>query len=194
MAAPLAIPLLGKIGALLAGGGKAAATAGAAKGMAGTKLLGAIKSGLFGGMTKGQIATRLAPDALFGAYAGVMTPGDLSDKLIAGTTQAVGGGLGGLATGRMAGALGAGEGIQTLADLGGSFAGDFGGMAVGDALQRGKDKIMGGKGQTAFERMGDEQQRNFAQQVQNETLASLGINSGYMPGVRDQYLAELGLG
>ena len=194
MAAPLAIPLLGKLGALFAGGGKAAATAGAAKGMAGTKLLGALKSGLFGKMGAKDIAYRLAPDALFGAYAGAMTPGDLGDKLIAGTTQAVGGGLGGLATGRLAGALGAPDSVGLLADLGGSFGGDFAGMAVGDTLQRGKDKLMGGKGQTAFERMSDEQQRNFAQQIQNETLANLGINSGYMPGVRDQYLAELGLG
>ena len=68
------------------------------------------------------------------------------------------------------------------------------GMAVGDTLQRGKDKIMGGKGQTAFERLGEQQQQRFANDIRNETLMSLGIGPGYLPGVQDQYLAQLGLG
>jgi hypothetical protein len=79
----------------LAAAGKAAVGQGAR--MAGS---GAFKSGLgkalFGEMSKGQIAGRLAPDAAFGGMSAVMTPGDLGDKLIAGSTQAIGGGLGGL--------------------------------------------------------------------------------------------------
>ena len=128
---------------------------------------------LFGGMTKGQIATRLAPDALFGVMAGAMTPGDITDKLLAGSTQAIGGGLGGLALGRAAGGLG--EGVATAADFAGSIAGDYGGMFVGDALQRGKDKLMGGEGLTAFERAGAEQQRLLEAQIRQQTLMELGL-------------------
>ena len=61
---------------------------------------GAFKSGLgralFGEMGAGQIAGRLAPDAIFGGMAAMQTPGDLGDKLIAGTSTAVGGAVGGI--------------------------------------------------------------------------------------------------
>jgi hypothetical protein len=81
-----------------------------------------------------------------------------------------------------------------LGDLAGGYGGDMLGIAVGDNLQRGKDVLMGGKGQTAFERMGEKEQQRFANQIRNETLMNLGIGPGYLPGVQDQYLAELGLG
>ena len=139
---------------------------------------------LFGGMTKGQVLGRLAPDILFGGMAAATTPGDVGDKIIAGTTQAIGGGIGGLATGRLVGKLGAGEGLQTAADFAGSFGGDFAGMAVGDNLQRGKDFLSGGKGQTAWERMSEEQQTIYAQELEQQILAKYGL----IPGVRDQYL------
>ena len=41
---------------------------------------------------------------------------------------------------------------QFLADLGGSYGGDFAGMAVGDGMMRGKDKLFGGEGLTPYER------------------------------------------
>ena len=59
---------------------------------------------LFKGMSKADIAMRLAPDAMFGVLEGTMTPGDLGDKVIAGAGSALGGGLGGLALGRLGGA------------------------------------------------------------------------------------------
>ena len=137
----------------------------------------------------GALAMRLAPDVAFGALAAATTPGDYADKLIAGSTQAIGGGLTGLMMGRGAKRLGASDEIAGLVDMGGSVLGDFAGMAVGDTLQRGKDKVLGGEGLTAYERMSKEQQDAFAQQVQAQTLAGL----GYVPGVQEQYLAQLGL-
>lgn len=150
---------------------------------------------LFGEMNKGDIAMRLAPDVFFGGMAAMQTPGDIGDKMIAGGTQLVGGGLGGLALGRVGHRMGAGPGLETLLDMGGSVGGDFAGMAVGDMLQRSKDKMMGGEGQTAWERMGAQEQQAFADQIRQQTLMGLpGAGIGYMPGVQDQYLAELGLG
>ena len=183
-----------KAGALLGGGtlakGAAANTAGqVVKRMAGDAL---FKQGLgkavFGDMSKGQIAARLAPDAFFGGVAALQTPGDIGDKLIAGTTSALGGGLGGLALGRATQRFG--DGVSLAADFGGSILGDMGGMAVGDGMQRAKDSLIGGSGQTAYERMSAEQQAQFAEQIRRQTLAGAGL----LPGVRDQFMYENGLG
>ena len=169
--------------------GKAAGTVAAGTGarMAGQGLANAAFKGgfgkaLFGEMGKGQIAARLAPDIMFGGLAAATTPGDLGDKLIAGSASAVGGGLGGIALGRAAGRFG--EGASLVADMAGSIGGDYAGMMVGDSLQRGKDKVMGGAGQTAYERMGSEQQKAIEEQIRQQTLASVGL----LPGVRGQYL------
>ncbi len=185
---PAAVAGLAKLGI----GAKLASALGAAKGLtAGAGASSAARmagQALFGGMTKGQIAARLAPDAIFGGVAALQTPGDLGDKLIAGSASAIGGGLGGLALGRAASRFG--EGASIAADFGGSILGDMGGMAIGDGLQRGKDKLMGGAGQTAYERMSAEQQAQFAEQIRRQTLAGAGI----IPGVRDQFMYENGLG
>jgi hypothetical protein len=153
---------------------------------------GAFKSGLgnavFGNMTKDQIVNRLAPDAFFGGIAALQTPGDLGDKLIAGTTSAVGGGIGGLALGRAGQRFGDTAGF--MADMAGSVGGDMGGMMVGDALMRGKDSLSGGLGQTPYERMSAQQQAEFAEQIRRQTLAGVGL----VPGVRDQFMYDNGLG
>ena len=149
-----------------------------------------IGNAIFGEMSKGQIASRLAPDAIFGGLAALQTPGDIGDKLVAGGASLVGGGLGGLALSRAAGARGMGEGVQLAADFGGSILGDMGGMAVGDAVMRGKDKLMGGAGQTPYERMSTEQQAQFAEEIRRQTLSTAGL----VPGVRDQFMYENGLG
>ena len=138
------------------------------------------------GSNKGEIAMRLVPDIGFGILAGVQTPGDLGDKLVAGTASAVGGSLGGIATAgalrgiRMPGA------VQNLGDLAGSFAGDYAGMMVGDTIQRGKDRLMGGQGLTAWERMGAEQQAEYAQQLEQQILSQYGL----IPGTREQYAID----
>ena len=56
---------------------------------------------LFKGMGPTEIVARLAPDALFGVIEGTMTPGDLTDKIIAGSGAAIGGATGGLALGKL---------------------------------------------------------------------------------------------
>ena len=54
--------------------------------MAGAAL--GVGRSLFKGMGPADIALRLGPDAMFGVMEGAMTPGDLGDKIIAGTGSA----------------------------------------------------------------------------------------------------------
>ena len=173
--------------------GLTAAAKGTGARMAGQGLNNAAFSGglgkaIFGEMGKGQIATRLAPDLMFCGLAAATTPGDIGDKLIAGSASAVGGGLGGIALGRAAQRYG--DTASMMADMAGSIGGDYAGMMVGDTLQRGKDKVMGGAGQTAYERMSSEQQAQFAEQVRRQTMAGAGL----VPGVRDEFMYANGLG
>ena len=179
-----------KAGSMIPGVLGSTGTRMAGQGLTNAAFKGGLGKTIFGEMSKGQIASRLAPDAIFGGLAALQTPGDIGDKLVAGSASALGGGLGGLALSRAAGAKGLGEGAQLAADFGGSILGDMGGMAVGDAVMRGKDKIMGGAGQTPYERMGAEQQAQFAEQIRRQTLAGAGL----VPGVRDQFMYENGLG
>ena len=141
------------------------------------------------GANAGEIALRVVPDIGFGVLAAAQTPGDLTDKLIAGGTQAAGGILGGVtAAGAVRGMKG-GQALQNLADMGGSVAGDFAGMALGDNLSRGKDILMGGKGQTAWERMGEAEQAAYAEELKGQILAQYGL----LPGTREQYAQQPGL-
>ena len=48
---------------------------------------------------------------------------------------------------------------------------------------------MGGEGRTAYERMGDEQQQLFADQIRQQTL----MGAGLIPGIQDQYTSGFGL-
>jgi len=159
----------------------------AGQGLNNAAFQGGLGKAIFGEMNKGQIAARLAPDVMFGGLAAATTPGDIGDKLIAGSASAIGGGLGGLALGRAAGRFGEGAGL--VADMAGSIGGDYAGMMAGDALQRGKDLAFGGAGQTAYERMSAEQQKEFAEQIRQQTLAGAGL----VPGVRDEFLYTNGL-
>ena len=145
------------------------------------------KSGKFllnnAGSNSGEIAMRLVPDIGFGILAGAQTPGDLGDKLIAGGASAIGGSIGGITTAGALKGLRMPGAVQNLGDLAGSFAGDYAGMMVSDNVQRAKDRLMGGEGQTAWERMGAQQQAQYAQQLENQILAQYGI----IPGTREQY-------
>lgn len=131
----------------------------------------------------GELAFRLAPDVAFGTMSAIATPGDLGDKLIAGTTQAMGGGLGGIAAGRGARALGMGERGAGMVDLGASFVGDMAGMQVGDALMRAK-----GGGMTPYERQAAEADAQYKAALEEEFRQKYGI------GGADPFLAENGLG
>lgn len=141
---------------------------------------------LFGDMGKADIAKRLAFDAVFGGMSAVQTPGDLGDKLIAGGSTFIGGGLTGLAAGGAVRRMGGGPGLEGAADMVGSFGGDYLGMIAGDSIQRGKDRLMGGQGLTAWERMSAEQQSQYAQQLEQQLLAQYGI----IPGTREQYAVD----
>ena len=77
-----------------------------------------------------------------------------------------------------------------VADMAGSIGGDYAGMMVGDTLQRGKDRVMGGAGQTAYERMSAQQQAEFAEQIRRQTISGAGM----VPGVRDEFMYANGLG
>jgi hypothetical protein len=160
----------------------------AGQGLANAAFKGGLGKAIFGEMGKGQIAARLAPDLMFGGLAAATTPGDIGDKLIAGSASAVGGGLGGIALGRAAQRYG--DTASMVADMAGSIGGDYAGMMVGDTLQRGKDKVMGGAGQTAYERMSAQQQAEFAEQIRRQTIAGAGM----VPGVRDEFMYGTGLG
>ena len=178
-----------KAGSMLPGVLGSTGTRMAGQGLANAAFKGGLGKTVFGEMTKGQIASRLAPDAIFGGLAAVQTPGDIGDKLIAGGASAIGGGMGGLVLSRAAGARGLGEGVQLAADFGGSILGDMGGMAAGDALMRGKDKLMGGAGVTPYERMSADQQAQFADQIRQQTL----MGAGVLPGLQDRYFDNTGM-
>jgi hypothetical protein len=127
---------------------------------------------LFKNQGPGEIAMRVVPDVGFGFLEGAMTPGDLGDKIIAGGSTA----LGGITGGAFLGKLGGNNQMLTQAlDLAGSVGGDFGGRYISDHVQRGKDSMMGGKGQTAYERMSDEQYELMKKQAQTQVLAELGL-------------------
>ena len=127
-----------------------------------------------------EIAGRLGPDVLFSGVSAITTPGDIGDKAIVAGSQLLGGAGGGL----LAGKLSRNPTVSGLLDFGGSIAGDFASMPVADALMRGKDKVMGGKGQTPYERLSEEQQDLLAQQIEQQVLQAYGM----VPGTRDQYL------
>jgi hypothetical protein len=137
---------------------------------------------LFKGMGPTEIVARLAPDALFGVIEGAMTPGDLTDKIIAGSGAAIGGATGGLALGKLGGNSAAGF----MLDMGGSIAGDMLGRSTSDVILRGKDKISGGQGLTPYEKMSQEQQLQMMQAGRTQALAELGL----LPGNYQEFLTD----
>jgi len=138
------------------------------------------------GASKGEVALRVLPDLAFGGLAAAQTPGDLGDKFIAGLTTAVPSVIGGSAAAGLVKKVGGGAAIQNLADMGGSIAGDFGGMYLGDSIMRGKDALMGGPGLTPYEKMSVQQQQQLAEQMKNEMLFQYGL----IPGTREQYAID----
>ena len=150
--------------------------------LAGTALT-KLKDFLFAGQGGGEIAMRLVPDLGFGVLEAAMTPGDIADKLIAGGSSAIGGASGGLLLGK----LGGKNPMLTQAlDMAGSIGGDFAGRAGGDMIMRGKDSLMGGKGQNPYERMSDKQQQEFAESVRAQLLSEMGL----LPTRTQQYLVD----
>ena len=124
--------------------------------------------------TLSQAADRFGLDVLMGGVYGAMTPGDLGDKLIAGSTSALGGAVGGMAL-RGAWSPTSNLGIQ-MAEVGGSIGGDIMANGVADGLLRVK-----GGGSTPYEKMAAEQQRELEQQILQQYLSGKGgypMNNG----------------
>ncbi len=99
------------------------------------------------------LALRFVPDAVGGTIVGATTPGDLGDKIIAGTTDALGGAIGGIG---LSGATRLKGSLNIAADMAGSLAGAYGSMPVSEQLLRMKDSMGGGKGQSPYEKLSEE--------------------------------------
>ena len=118
-----------------------------------------------------DIVANFGIDAAFGVMQGVMTPGDLREKLLAGTSTAVGGAVGGLGlSAALPGKLKTNMLVRQPVEFAGGFAGDFAGQAVGEYAQR----LTSPDGKTPYERLAEDERR----QVEQQTLAALGLG-GY---------------
>ena len=119
-----------------------------------------------GGVTPGNIAMNFGPDLLFGGLAGAMTPGDLGDKLIAGTTTAVGGAMGGVGAVGMLGKYKNNPALRLMGEMGGGIAGDMVGQNVGDSILRVK-----GGGMTPYEREAMLADAEYRRQIEAELIS-----------------------
>ena len=155
---------------------------GAAKGTAAKGGMGAVKKFAGkalanymgpGGVTAGNVAANFAPDAVFGVMQGAMTPGDLGDKIIAGGSTAIGGALGGVGAVSALGKFGQQGGGRMLAEFGGGMLGDMAGQSAGDVVLRAK-----GGGTTPWEKVQQQGDQEYRQQLEREVLAAYGIG-GY---------------
>ena len=125
-------------------------------------------------------------------FEAAMTPGDIGDKAIAGLSSATGGVTGGLLLGKLGGKN---QMLATALDMAGSIGGDMAGRAVGDATMKGKDFLMGGKGQNPYEKLGEAQQRAMMEDAKVQVLAELGLlPGGYQTALVDPTLVASGLG
>ena len=139
------------------------------------------------GEDKFNLGFRVLPDIAFAGLEAALTPGDLVEKGLAGLGSGVGSLSGGFALGRLGGKN---QNLATLLDMVGSVGGDFGGRYVSDMAARGYDRLKGGQGLTAYERMGAEQQQQFKEQVQAQLLAELGM----LPSSAQQILVNPNIG
>lgn len=129
---------------------------------------------------KGELALRLGQDALGGAMAAAYTPGDLGDKLIAGTSATLGGAIGGLALGKVGGKGLLGTGL----DMGGSIAGDLLASRAGEEIMKGKSYMQGEGYRTPYQKLGDEQQEALAAAIQQDIMRQYGM---LVPGAPTHY-------
>ena len=131
--------------------------------------------GAYDNLGPASYALRYGPDVFFGGMAGLQTPGDAGDKIIAGLTDTASNVLGGIAlTGltRARGSLGA------VTDMTGSVAGMYAGFPIADTLMRTKDSLTGGSGQTPYEKLDEQRRREIEQNI----LAQYGL-AGYSPSM-----------
>lgn len=129
---------------------------------------------------KGELALRLGQDALGGLMAAAYTPGDLGDKLIAGTASTIGGAAGGLALGKLGGSGLIGTGL----DMAGSIGGDIIASRIGEEVMKGKSYLQGEGYMNPYEKLGAEQQQALAAAIQQDVLRQYGL---VVPGAPLQY-------
>ena len=138
-------------------------------------------------MTQSQILQRLSGDILFGGIEAAMTPGDIGDKAIAGVGSALGGGLGGLALSKLAGRN---NSLGFMLDMAGSIGGDMAGRMGAEQIQRGKDKLSGGKGQTPYEKLGEKDREALEQMIREDQTGRLLAELRLLPGSTQGYLYD----
>ena len=132
------------------------------------------------------IVGSVLPDIGFGVMSGMQQPGDLGDKLIAGTTDAV---LGAGLTGGLRGVLGArpGTALSNTIEMAGGYGAGMASYPVAEELLR----IKGG-GQSPYDKLQTEQYAAMEQQIKDELYAQM-MGGNRMPYVRDPFLSENGL-
>ena len=118
------------------------------------------------------LAMRLVPDAIGGTLVGATTPGDLGDKIVAGATDALGGAIGGIG---LAGMTRRPGNLGVAIDMAGSLAGAYGSMPVSEQLLKMKDSMSGGKGQSPYEKLSEE--NRIA--IEQDLLTRLGFGPTY---------------
>ena len=137
-----------------------------------------LKDLIIGDMSNTELAARFGMDALGGGMAMMYTPGDIGDKLIAGAASTVGGAMGGIAAGRIGGAISPGlnQGLPGIAiDTLGSIGGDIGLSLLGEEAMKAKSYI-GGQGYLSpYDKMSQEQQMQMRDALEQDILRQYGF-------------------
>ena len=117
------------------------------------------------------MTARLSMDAIGGLMAAAYTPGDLGDKLIAGTAATVGGAAGGLALGR----LGGPGVLGTALDFAGSMGGDMAASLAAQEVMKGKSALMGQGYKSPYDKLSEEQQKQLADAIRRDVMMQYGL-------------------
>jgi len=133
------------------------------------------------------IVGSVLPDVGFGVMSGMMQPGDLGDKLIAGGTDMV---LGAGMTGGLRGVLGArpGTALSNTIEMGGGMASGLVSYPAAEQLLR----IKGG-GQSPYDKLQTEQYAAMEQQIKDDLYAQM-MAGNRTPYIQDPFLSANGLG
>ena len=144
--------------------------------------VGRFAKDIFKGIPKEELAVRLGTDALGGLMAAAYTPGDLGDKLIAGSAATIGGAAGGLALGKLGGK-------NQLASVGLDMAGSIGGdmllSRVGEEVMKGKSYLQGEGYMNPYEKLSAQQQQDLAAALEQDILRQYGM---LVPGAPTYYV------
>jgi len=123
-----------------------------------------------GPWTKEGLIAQFGPDVFFGTVGGLATQGDAGDKWIAGITQGVGGGLGGVALRGLVGPRARSGAGLWMSEIAGGYGGDMAGMAVGDQILRWK-----GGGTTPWEKLQAEDYERLRAELYQQLMREQGL-------------------